>query len=241
MKLRRGIVGEDGSCFVSYLEQQTARDGGGERWCPVLRRFLEAFNDLLPDGERQNLLGFEEVCIGALRNTEQTRSRVITASRWLIASHCAEWTREFGDPHIADELVRLTATSDLEDPLLGQWLTAVSRHTMALNSSRTEYFSAAAGVAARDLMQRSGAAAAAAALTPVLGWALSPDHPIRTTLRDGWHAWRAGWEICEAESQFALSRGDSERLKAKAEELRREAWRLFPRMVGIKATAGGGS
>jgi hypothetical protein len=234
--LERGRTGANpGLCFVSFLEQKSGDEGGAtdSDWCPVLRRFLQTLNDILPEKERQVLLGYADASLVALRNTGVRSHRASQAAEWLMTVHCSGWAQRLGRHDLAEKLASSRfgggrAGNETIESSLRLLAGAQGKALAALGKPP----SAEAAVAARTLMNRSGATAAAAALSPLLEQHFSEQSDLGFALRSGWHSWRLGWDISEALAQADDSSIRRKRLQAVADAMQTQAWQLLERFVG---------
>ncbi len=232
--LERGRAGPDpGMCFVTYLaaRSEDGRGAAAAHWCPVLSQFLRAFNDILPQEARQRLLYHADASLRSLRNTSASSLRATRISSWLVTTHASSWANVFGQHALAQKLASLrfaappTTDGDV-DAYLGALATARDRLYRATGAPPA----AEAAVAARGLMERSGALAAAAGMAAVLEEYVSQPTVMGRTVRRGWYAWRIGWDLAQALSEPSLEpRGRL--LTQYADAMHSQIWSLFSELV----------
>ncbi len=228
--LERGRTTSDpGLCFVSYL-RQIARDEHGTKddWCPVLLRFLQTFNDILMDGERQSLLHHADASLLGLQTASAAIRRVEEAAEWLVSRHCSHWVRLLGRDEIANQLHRVRFGASDHEVDVDEQLGAAR---LAVLENLGEYTTAEAAVEARSLMNRSGATAAAAALAPMLEEHFTEASHLGLTLQRGWEGWRLGWDISEI---LVQADPEGERIRTfhgHTDEMRVDVWRLMMQML----------
>jgi hypothetical protein len=107
---------EEGACVMELVSWVA-----GEPWsdhpecvCPVIAAFLRAWNDGLPDGERDTLL---RPLIPLVMNTRATtaieRRRALMAADWLVREHTPAWLRLAKLDAHADALAALPEITDM--------------------------------------------------------------------------------------------------------------------------------
>ena len=93
----------------------------GEPWsdhpecaCPVISTFLRAWNDALPDDERDTLLRpLIPRLIGTRGGNDIESRRSLMAADWLVRTHAVAWLRLAGLAVHADALATLPEISDM--------------------------------------------------------------------------------------------------------------------------------
>jgi hypothetical protein len=137
----------------------------GEAWsdhpecsCPVISAFLRAWNDALPDDERDSLLRpLIPRLIGTRGTASLERRRSLMAADWLVRTHTPAWLRLAGLTTHADALSGLPEITDMAQiPSLRGSIEAAQRDADAARVAAWDAAGAAAWAAA-------GAAAGAAA------------------------------------------------------------------------------
>ena len=198
----------------------------GEPWsdhpecaCPVISIFLRAWNDALPDNDRDQLL---RPLIPRLINTRGSTAlenrRSLMAADWLIRVHTPAWLRLAGLTAHADALSALPEITDMAQvPSIRGPIEAARRDAAAAWAAAWDTAGDAARAAAWDT---AGAAAAAAA------WAAA-----RAAAWDaaGDAAWDAAGDAAGAAAWAALS--------ATRLELQQSALALVERMIDLGAVA----
>jgi len=231
IRLERGRTGDDpGVCFVAYLARETDETDMKieTTWCPVLRRFLQTFNDVLPDDERQLLLQHVSSSLDALQRREQAYRRAVASTEWLVRVHASAWCESLGRPNLAADLAAFrTSGSTLTDKCLDELLSPAMEATHSAFEALHQPHTAESAVIARTVTQRSAATAAAAALTPLLEDHMGDQTELGATLRTGWAAWRVGWDIIEFLAQADSDAVAPRDLGVVADGIRGDAWRLF--------------
>src|SRR6185312_7529546 len=107
---------DDGACIMEAVAYVA-----GEKWsdapkcaCPVISAFLRAWNDALPDDERDTLL---RPLIPQLINTKGSkaleRRRALMAADWLVRVHTPAWLRLAKLDAHADALASLPEIIDM--------------------------------------------------------------------------------------------------------------------------------
>ena len=151
----------------------------GEPWtdspqcaCPIISAFLRAWNDALPDSERNTLLkDLIPRLVGTRSTKEVEQRRGVMAGDWMIRVHTVAWLRLAKLDAQADQLEALPEITDFAHyPGLMPVLNAVRNDAYAAWS--------AAGAAARDAARDAAWAAARDA-----AWAAAWDS-----------AWAAAWD-----------------------------------------------
>ena len=130
----------------------------GESWsdnpacaCPVIGAFLRAWNDTLPDTERDGLLRpLISLLIGTRSTPDVERRRAMLAADWLIREHTPAWLRLAGLTTQADVLVALPEIIDMAQcPSLMPTLAVVRSDANAVWDAAWDAAGAAARAAAR--------------------------------------------------------------------------------------------
>lgn len=106
---------DDGACIMEAVSFVA-----GEPWsdhpvcaCPVITQFLQSWNDILPDDERDTLLRPLIPRLLGTRGTEALeKRRVMMADDWLINEHTPAWLRLDGLIAQADALSSLPEITD---------------------------------------------------------------------------------------------------------------------------------
>jgi hypothetical protein len=207
---------EEGACVMELVSWVA-----GEPWsdhpecvCPVIAAFLRAWNDGLPDGERDTLL---RPLIPLVMNTRATtaieRRRALMAADWLVREHTPAWLRLAKLDAHADALAALPEITDMAQcPSLMPILEAARTDAAAAWAAAW----AAAGDAARDAAWAAAWAAARDAAWAA-AWAAARDAAwaaARAAARDAaWAAARAAaWAAAGDAARTAA--GDAARTAA---------------------------
>jgi hypothetical protein len=164
---------------------------------PILTRFCIAFNDGLPDDERQKLRPYLARTIGT-RGDGLDQERSFMCADWLIRTYTPTWLDLAGLDEAANRLRSLPPVLAVEN---------VTRSMDALNSARAE--ASAAGAAARAAAWAAAWAAARAAAWDA-AWAAAGDAAGAAA---GAAAWDAAWAAAGAAAWDAA--GDAARAAAR--------------------------
>lgn len=195
--------------------------------CPVLWRFIQAFNDSLPDDERQRLLNYVDACASV------ATSKVLSSRRLA---------------RVRDFLCRqLTSIVDAAEARLSQHRASAGDATMASSLADGGHprvrgnwaVSAEAEVFARRMASESCLVAAAAAMGVAFDELCSDPEAVAVGT-EGWRCWAQLW------MKFAQWGGEGGFLEVQedvtaplldlAQSVRSEVWSLFERLLIISDT-----
>lgn len=202
----------------------------GEPWsdhpacaCPILGAFMRAWNDGLPDNERDTLLRpLVPLLVGTKASKETEDRRALMAADWLIRVHTPAWLRlakldaQAGSLEALPEITAFAQVPSLRGPL-----EAVRKDAAAAR--------AAVGDAVGDAVRAGvGAAWAAGAAVGDAAWATA----WATAGAAAWDAavgaaWDAAWDAAWA----AVGATAWDALKDTRLTLQREALELVHRMI----------
>ena len=143
----------------------------GEPWsdhpecaCPVIGAFLRAWNDGLPDDERETLLKPLILRLVGTRNPALEQRRATMAADWLMREHTPAWLRLAGLTDHAAALASLPEITEFAQcPSLMPALTAAKKDASAAWAAARAAAGAAARAAAWDAARAAARAAAGAA------------------------------------------------------------------------------
>jgi hypothetical protein len=206
---------EAGMCameWVAYLANEPHSDSPS---CvsPVLKSFCIAFNDALPDGERQRLRPYLTRCIGTAGDGRD-EERAWMATDWLVRECCPAWLDLAGLHAHAQNLRSLGTVLSAEtckqaQPALDAARTDAARTAAAWAAARAaardaarDAAWAAAWDAARDAARNAAWAAAWAAARDA-AWAAARDAARAAAWAAAWDAARnAAWDALSYEQEY---------------------------------------
>jgi hypothetical protein len=183
--------------------------------CPVIGAFMRAWNDGLPDDERNALL---LPLIPRLINTKGSKAleerRALMAADWLVRVHTPAWLRLAGLIAQADALASLPEiTSMAQVPSIRGPLEAVRKDAAAAWAAAWDAARAAAWAAARDAARDAAGDAARDAAWDAARAA----------------AWDAAWDAARDAAWDAANK----KLAPVKEELQQSALGLVERMIAV--------
>lgn len=106
---------DEGACameWVSYLAGEPFSDSPACT-CPVIGAFVRAWNDGLPDGERDEILRPLLHRLIGTRNSALEERRALMAADWLVRTHTPAWLRLAGLTEHANALASLPEITDM--------------------------------------------------------------------------------------------------------------------------------
>ena len=185
----------------------------GEPWsdhpscaCPVIGAFMRAWNDALPDAERNELLlPLIPRLVGTRGSDALAERRSLMAADWLVRTHTPAWLRLAGLTAQADMLAGLPEiTSMAQVPSIRGPLEAVRKDADAAGAAAGAAWAAARAAwdawdAAGDAAGDAGAAWAAARA------AWDAWDAARAAARAAWDAWDAAWAALPTRKELQQS------------------------------------
>ncbi len=212
-----------GACVMEALSYVA-----GEPWsdhpqccCPVIAAFLRAWNDGLPDDERDALLRpLIPRLVGTRATPDVERRRALLVIDWVVREYTPAWLRLAGLTAQADALAGLPEITDLEQvPAIRGAIEAAQRDAAAARAAARAAACAAcaaAGDAAGDaawVAARAAACAACAAAGDAAGdaaWVAAWDAACAAA----WGAWGAAYAAAAAACAAAWGAVDAARAAA---------------------------
>ncbi|GGG51478.1 hypothetical protein GCM10010964_43360 [Caldovatus sediminis] len=202
-----------GACVMEALSYVA-----GEPWsdspdccCPVIAAFLRAWNDGLPDDERDALL---RPLIPRLVGTRATpaveRRRALLAADWMVREHTPAWLRPAGLTAQADALAGLPEITDVAQvPSIRSAIEAAQRDAAAAwdaawaAAGAAAWAARAAARAAAWDAARAAARAAAWDAARVAAWVAAGDAAWAAAGAAAWAARAAAWDAARVAARDA--------------------------------------
>jgi len=207
--------------LIAYMANEPWSDHP-ECVCPVLASFVRAWNDGLPDDERNAILKpFLPRLIGTRGNEALAEKRSMMAADWLVRTHTPAWLRLAGLTSQADALSELPEiTSMTQVPSIEGPIEAARNGAAAARAAAGTAAWAAARAAARAAAGDAAWAAARDAAWDAARAAAATAYVVRDAVGDAaWdaaatRAWLAARDAARAAAWLAARAGTAARAAA---------------------------